>query len=251
MAERPEGGTLLVTGASRGIGAAVARLAGQAGYRVAAAYHGHRPGAEAVVGEIRDGGGDADAFAADLADVAAVERLMAWLDGRFGALDALVYCAARPMPRTPYLDLDPAELDRQVAVNLLGPMHCARAAASRMARSRGGRGGGIVLLSSEAARFGGRGIAPYAAAKAGLNAMVVGVARELAPDGIRLNAISPGVIDTDMVAAEGAEAVAALVRGIPLGRLGHVDEVARVALWLLSDAASYVCGAIVPVTGGR
>jgi len=240
-----------VTGASRGIGAAVARLAGQAGYRVAIAYRSHRPGAEAVVADIRRGGGEADAFAADLEDGDAADRLMAWVDDRFGLLDAVVYCAARPMPRTPFLDLDPAELDRQVAVNMRGMMHCTRAAALRMARSRGGRGGGIVLLSSEAARFGGRGIAPYAAAKAGLNAMVIGVARELAPDGIRLNAISPGVVDTDMVAAEGAEAVAALVRGIPLGRLGHVDEVARVALWLLSDSASYVCGAIVPVTGGR
>jgi NAD(P)-dependent dehydrogenase (short-subunit alcohol dehydrogenase family) len=218
---------------------------------VAVAYREQQGDAKATVASIRADGGDADAFAAHLVDTAAAERLLGWVDSRFGTLDALVYCAARPMARTGLLALDPQEFDRQIAVNLAAPAHCLRLAAQRMARSRGGRGGSIVMLSSEAARFGGRNIAAYTAAKGGINALVLAAARELAPEGIRVNAVSPGVIDTDMVSAEGPAAVAALAANIPMARLGRPEEVASTVLWLLSDAASYVCGAIVPVTGAR
>ena len=250
---RPEGsqGTLLITGASRGIGKAVARLAAARGYRLALTYQTQAAAARSVAEEIQSKGGKAEIFKADLTGQEDARQLFDWVDERFGSLDGLVYCAGRSMKRMPLLDTPSSEIDGQIAVNLVGPFHCLQQAAQRMARSRGGRGGAIVLISSEAARFGGRNISPYAAAKAGLNGLVLGAARELAEDGIRLNGVSPGVIDTDMVASEGEQAVAALVRTIPMGRLGEPEEVAEAALWLLSDAASYICGAILPVAGGR
>ncbi|KAF0118875.1 MAG: 3-oxoacyl-ACP reductase [Rhodospirillaceae bacterium] len=217
---------ILVTGASRGIGAATARLAGARGYAVAVNYCSNSDAAAKVVADIRDGGGEAVAIRADVGAPEAVEALFAQVDERFGRLDALVNNAGITLGRTAFLDIPPEDFRRVIGVNLIGTIHCLRAAAARMALSRGGFGGAIVNVSSEAGRFGGNRISAYAASKGAVNALTVGLARELVADGIRLNAVSPSVIDTEPNFEPDPAKRQALEAGLPMGRMGRPYEVA-------------------------
>ena len=250
MASSPQK-VLIVTGGSRGIGAAVARLAAQRDYAVAVVYRAQAGKAADVVAGITASGGIARAFALDVSDSAAVDRVFDEIVRELGAPSALVTSAGATGGARPFLEVDATALQSVVSVNLLGPIYCIQSAARWMARSRGGTGGAVVNISSEAARFGGNRIVGYAAAKAGVNTMTVALARELAGEGIRVNAVSPGVIDTDQHAGQPAERIAGLISTIPLGRMGRADEVAEAVLWLLSEAASYVTGSLLSVHGGR
>ncbi len=243
--------TLVVIGGSRGIGAAIAKLATQNSYRIALGFHKQRLPAEAITREIVDKGGDATAFPLDVADFASVESFFDQVVATYGVPDAVAHCAGVRGPQGALIDLSPDNIAGLFATNLTGAFFCVRSAARRMAVSCGGRGGAIVTLSSEAGRFGGNRISPYAASKAGINAMTVGVARELASEGIRLNAVSPGVIDTDQQANVPEERRVSLLSTIPAGRMGRPEEVAKAVLWMLSEEASYVTGVILTVAGGR
>lgn len=248
---KPDPIVLLVTGGSRGIGGATALAAGRRGYAVAVNYLENHEAAQRLVEAIRRDGGTAEAFAADVGDRQAVTDLFQKIDERMGPVGALVNNAAWPGPRTAILDLDPAQWEHVFRATLFGAFHCIQAAVERMARSRGGRGGAIVSVGSEAARFGGDRLAAYAAAKAGIHAMTLGLGRELAPEGIRINAVSPGVIATEGHRALPPEQRQRLETSIPLRRMGEPEEVAEAILWLLSDAASYVTGTVLPIAGGR
>lgn len=242
---------LVVTGGSRGIGAAVAQLAARRGYTVAVGYRTETAKAEAVVRAIKAGGGRAAMFQADVGDPVAVRHMFDEIDRGLGSPVALVNSAGMTGGARSILDLDPALLQAVVGANLFGTVYCSQEAARRMRRSAGGRGGAIVNVSSEAARFGGNRIAAYAAAKAGVSTLTIALARELAGEGIRVNAVSPGVIDTDQHADQTADRRAALIESIPLKRMGTADEVAESILWLLSDASAYVTGSILSINGGR
>ena len=243
--------TLVVIGGSRGIGAATACLGAKAGYSVAIGYRNRRDQAVSIVSGIQAEGGKAQAFQIDVRSVESVEYFFDQVVELFSIFCAVANCAGISGRVSGFMDLSPALLNEVFATNLTGTFYCVQAAARRMAQSRGGCGGSIVNLSSEAARFGGNRISPYAASKAGVAAMTIGVARELADEGIRLNAVSPGVIDTDQQEGITVEHRRALISGIPLGRMGQADEVAKVILWLLSSEASYMTGSVVTVSGGR
>lgn len=242
---------VLITGGGRGIGAATALLATRAGYQVAISYHRDEAAAKHLEGVARAEGGLITSYHADIGKFRSVERMFSEVDRDFGRLDALVNNAGMSLGRCSLVDLAPSDLERVIAVNLLGTFYCTRAACFRMARSRGGHGGAIVNVSSQAATFGGDRLSAYAASKAGVNAMTIGLSRELAAEGIRVNAISPGVIDTDQQADLTPEQREALLPSLPMGRLGRPEEVAEAILWLLSNKAAYVSGAIMPVAGGR
>lgn len=251
MTAQTEASVLAVMGGSRGIGAAVARLGAGLGYRVVIGFRANSAAADAVVADIVSPGGRAMAIPVDAGNHTSVERFFGRIEAEWGVPTGFVHCAASRGPDGALIDIAPEHIDDAIRNNLTGTFFCVRAAARRMALSRGGAGGAIVLLSSEAARFGGRGISPYAASKAGVNTLTIGVARELAPDGVRLNAVSPGSIDTEWHASLPEATRAALVSSIPIGRLGRPDEVARTVLWLLSAEASYITGTVIAVAGGR
>ncbi|MEC7788680.1 MAG: SDR family NAD(P)-dependent oxidoreductase [Chloroflexota bacterium] len=242
---------MVVTGGSRGIGAATSFLGAARGYRVAIGFHESGAEAETVVRGIHQAGGKAKAFPLDVADPGSVERFFSEIERDMGQPQALVNGAGITGGVCGVLDLNPDIIGEVVAVNLLGTFYCMRAAALRMSRARGGSGGAIVNISSEAARFGGNCMSAYASAKAGINTLTVAVARELAGDGIRINAVSPGVIDTDQNADLSPDGRESLVGSIPLKRMGQPEEVAEAILWLLSGQASYVTGSILSVNGGR
>ena len=244
---------MIVTGASQGIGAAIARLAGRRGWRVALTYRGNQAMAEAVVADIAAGGGQALAVQAAMEDEAAIVDLFRVADRAFGPLSVLVNNAGTTGPTAKIDAITGAILDEVLAVNVRGPFLAIREAAARMATDRGGAGGSIVNISSRAAEFGGAGEwVHYAASKGAMETLTLGAARELGPRGIRVNAVSPGLIETDLHARAGLpERLTRLVAGVPMGRVGSPEEVAEAVLWLASDAASYVSGAIVPVSGAR
>ena len=244
---------MIVTGASQGIGAAVARLAGRRGYRVALTYRGNQAMAEAVVADIAAAGGQALAIQAAMEDEAAIVALFRTVDRAFGQLDVLVNNAGTTGPTAKIDAVTSAILDEVLGVNVRGPFLCIREATARMASDRGGRGGAIVNISSRAAEFGGAGEwIHYAASKGAMETLTLGAARELGPRGIRVNAVSPGLIETDLHARAGLpERLTRLVAGVPMGRVGSPEEVAEAVLWLASDAASYVSAAILPVSGAR
>jgi len=238
----------LVTGGSRGIGAAIAVAAGQAGYRVLLSYASNAAQADAVVETIRAAGGEARAVRADTSKPDDVAALFAAADA-MGSLKVLAYCGGITGDRSALADAVPETYARVVDVNLTGAMHCAREAVRRMSTKRGGTGGAIVFLSSRATAYGSPGdYVWYAASKGGVDALTIGLAREVGPEGIRVNAVSPGPIDTDML-DEGRRATAASL--VPLGRLGQPAEAAAAVLYLASDAASFVNGANLSVSGGR
>jgi NAD(P)-dependent dehydrogenase (short-subunit alcohol dehydrogenase family) len=244
---------LLVTGAGRGIGAATARLAAERGYAVCVNYRQNHAAALAVVADIERGGGQAIAVAADVSVEADVMRLYRTIDRQLGRLDALVNNAGVLERQTQVRTMDAARLQRVFATNVIGSFLCAREAVVRMSRGGGGDGGAIVNLSSVAARTGSPNeYVDYAASKGAIDSFTRGLAAEVAEQGIRVNAVRPGFIHTDMHASGGEpdriERVKALV---PLKRGGRAEEVAQAVLWLLSDEASYTTGAFIDVAGGR
>ena len=244
---------VIVTGASRGIGAAAARLIAQAGYPVVVNYARQEAAAARLVAEIENAGGRAASIQADVASEADVIRLFEETDKRFGKLAGLVNNAGiiRPQMR---LESMSAERFREImAVNVIGTLLCAREAVKRMSTAHGGAGGSIVNLSSVAARLGAPGeYVDYAASKGAVDSFTVGLAREVASEGIRVNAVRPGIIETDIHASGGDPGrVARIGPTVPMGREGQPAEVAAAILWLLSDAAAYVSGTITDVTGGR
>ncbi len=248
-----ERGVVLITGGSRGIGAATARLAAQQGYTVCVNYRTAREAADSVVGEITAAGGRAIAAQADVAVEDDVVRLFETCDRELGRLTALVNNAAILETQTRTENIDRARLERVFATNVFGAFACAREAVRRMSTKQGGTGGGIVNVSSVAARIGSPGeYVDYAASKGALDTMTVGLALEVAQEGIRVNGVRPGFIYTDMHASGGEPGRVDRVKAvIPMRRGGHADEVARAILWLLSDDASFTTGSFVDVAGGR
>jgi len=244
---------LLITGGGRGIGAATARLAAARGYAVAINYRRDASAAHALVERIRADGGQAAAFVADIAVEAEVERLFAEVDGAFGRLDALVNNAGVLETQMRVEAMDAARVQRILATNVVGPLVCCREAIRRMSTRRGGRGGGIVNVSSVAARTGSPGeYVDYAASKGALDTLTIGLAQEVAADGIRVNAVRPGFIHTDMHASGGEpDRVERVKAFVPMKRGGQPEEVARAILWLLSEEASYTSGTFLDVAGGR
>jgi NAD(P)-dependent dehydrogenase (short-subunit alcohol dehydrogenase family) len=245
--------TLLVTGASRGIGASIARRAAAAGYDVALTYADDREAAQRVAAEVEAAGRRALVVRADVAREDHVVAAFEEVDRAFGRLDALAINAGITGRFGRVEDLDADTLQRVLAVNVVGAFLCAREAVRRMSTARGGSGGAIVIVSSRAAGLGSPNeYVHYAASKAAVDAMTLGLAKEVSREGIRVNAVAPGLIDTEIHARGGRpERVAQITPNIPMGRIGTPDEVADAVLWLLSDAASYITGAIVPVSGGR
>jgi NAD(P)-dependent dehydrogenase (short-subunit alcohol dehydrogenase family) len=247
------GKVVIVTGASRGIGAATARLAALQGYAVCVNYRRDRAAAEAVVQHVEAGGGRAIAVAADVAVEAEVERLFRTSDEQLGPLTALVNNAGVLETQTRVESLDAARLARIFATNVTGPFICAREAVRRMSTRHGGGGGAIVNVSSAAARLGSPGeYVDYAASKGALDTLTIGLAQEVAQEGIRVNSVRPGIIYTEMHASGGEpDRVDRVKASVPMRRGGSADEVARAILWLLSDEASFTTGSFVDVSGGR
>jgi len=245
--------TILITGGSRGIGAACALLAAARGYQVCVNYHSDTVAAAGVVRAIEAAGGAAFAVQADVADEGAVERMFALADERFGPLDALVNNAGILARQARVEQMDAARINRILATNVTGSFLCAREAVRRMSTRHGGRGGAIVNLSSRAAVLGAANeYVDYAASKAALDALTIGLAREVGNEGIRVNGVRPGLIDTSMHASGGEPGrIQRLQSTVPMGRGGTPDEVAKAVLWLLSDEASYMTGTIIDVSGGR
>ena len=244
---------ILVTGGASGIGAATARLAAAAGYHVAINYHSRETEAAALVGEIGRRGGRAVAIAADVAQEADIARLFAQTEQALGPVSALVNSAGIGGSASQVADFDAREIDRLFTINVVGLMLCCREAARRMSTRRGGAGGAIVNVSSMAGTIGGRaGKSHYAASKAAVDSFTVGFAKEVAAEGIRVNAIRPGVTRTDMTAESLAhpERRADIEATIPMRRAGEADEIARAILWLLSDEASFISGARLDASGG-
>jgi len=244
---------LLVTGGSRGIGAATARRAAAEGWRVAVNYAADAQAAEAVVRAIRAGGGSAIAVQADVADEAQVLRMFAQVDAGLGRLTGLVNNAGVVDRGAPLAEHDVARWRRMFDINVLGTLLCAREAVRRMGTHCGGAGGSIVNVSSGASRLGAPGeYVDYAASKGAVDAFTIGLAKEVAAEGIRVNAVRPGLIDTEIHASGGRpDRVAQLAHQIPLGRGGTADEVAEAIVWLLSDKASYTTMSLLDITGAR
>ncbi len=244
---------VLVTGASRGIGAACALLAAERGHRVAVGYRDDRAAADEVVRAIGQAGGHAVALRADVSREADVLALFAAIDAEFGRLDALVNNAGVLAPASAVADYTLERMRRIFDVNVLGSFLCAREAIRRMSTRLGGAGGAIVNLSSVAAKLGSPNeYVDYAASKGAIDSMTIGLAKEVAPEGVRVNAVRPGLILTEIHASGGApDRVERLRHLVPMQRGGTAEEVASAVLWLISDEASYVSGALLDVGGGR
>lgn len=244
---------MLITGASRGIGAATARLAAAKGYALCLNFHHRADAAQQLLEELKSTGTQAIAVAADVADETQVARLFATIDEQFGRLDVLVNNAGMLERQMRLDEMDAARLIRVFAVNVTGSFLCAREAVKRMSTRHGGKGGSIVNVSSIAAKLG----APneyidYAAAKGAIDSMTLGLAKEVAAEGIRVNAVRPGVIRTEIHASGGEPGRVERVKAsVPMGRGGEAEEVAEAILWLAGEKASYTSGALLDVSGGR
>ncbi len=244
---------LIITGGSRGIGAATARLAAADGYTVCISYLHNKPAADAVVQDIVKVDGKAMAVAADVAVEADVLRLFETVDAQLGRVTALVNNAGILERHMRVEEMDAGRLSRVLAANVIGSFLCAREAVRRMSTRHGGSGGAIVNLSSAASRLGSPGeYVDYAASKGAIDTFTLGLSKEVAAEGIRVNAVRPGVIYTD-IHADGGEPgrVDRVKSAVPMLRGGQPEEVAKAILWLLSDVASYSSGAILDVAGGR
>jgi NAD(P)-dependent dehydrogenase (short-subunit alcohol dehydrogenase family) len=244
---------MIVTGGSQGIGEAVARLAATRGYAVALTYQSNQGLADAVVADIAKAGGKAIAVQAEMASEASILALYRTVDETLGPVTALVNNAGTPGTMGKIDTVTTAVLDTVLAVNVRAPFLMIREAVARMATDKGGAGGAIVNISSRAAELGGAGEwIHYAASKGALDSLTIGSAKELATRGIRVNAVSPGLIQTDLHARAGLpDRLPRLVAGVPMARIGSTEEVATAVLWLLSPEASYITGVIVPISGGR
>ena len=244
---------VLVTGGSRGIGAATALLAAERGYDVAVNYKADRTAAEQVANDVERRGGRVIAVQGDVSVEADVCRMFAEVDSRLGVLAALVNNAGILDRQTRVEEMSAARLGRIFATNITGAFLCAREAVRRMSTARGGRGGAIVNVSSGASRLGSPGeYVDYAASKGAIDTMTIGLSREVALEGIRVNAVRPGFIYTGIHATGGEpNRVDRVKEFVPMKRGGHADEVARAILWLLSDDASYSTGTFIDVTGGK
>jgi len=242
---------MIVTGGGRGIGAATALLAAQRGYTVAVNYLRNREAAERVVHQI--GKGKAIAVAGDVASEADVVRLFRTVDEKLGRVTALVNNAGIVDVRQRVEEMSAARIQRMLAVNVTGSFLCAREAVKRMSTRHGGKGGAIVNVSSVAARLGGAGdYVDYAASKGAIDTFTVGLAKEVGGEGIRVNAVRPGVIRTEIHATSGDPGrVERIAASTPLLRPGEADEIARSIVWLASDEASYITGALLDISGGR
>ena len=244
---------ILITGGSRGIGAATVRLAIQQGYAVCFSYHSQQTAAEALVQDLQNQGGEIRAVQADISQEASICQLFAACDQAFGRLDALVNNAGILEQQMRVQAMDAARLQRIFTTNVIGSFLCAREAIKRMSTQLGGQGGSIVNLSSVAARLG----APfeyvdYAASKGAIDTFTLGLAKELATEGIRVNAVRPGIIYTDIHASGGEpNRVERVKASIPMQRGGYPEEIASAILWLISEQAAYTSGAILDVAGGR
>ena len=243
---------LLVTGGSRGIGAAVCRLGAEAGYRVAINYAANESAARALVAGIEAGGGEAIAVRGDVGKEADVLAMFEVVDRAWGRLDALVNNAGIVDVKARLDEMSGARLERMMRVNVVGSFLCAREAVRRMSTLHGGKGGAIVNVSTGFVKSGAPGMfLDYAAGKAAIEVFTAGLAREVATEGIRVNAVRPGIIDTEIHADGGDPERVKKAKAIaPMQRHGEAEEVARAILWLASDASSYTTGTIVDVSGG-
>lgn len=244
---------LLITGGSRGIGAATALLAAQQGYAVAVNYASNSLAADEVVRAIRAGGGTAISVQADVGDEAQVLAMFAKVDAKLGRLTALVNNAGVVDAQSRVDEMSVARLERMLRINVIGSFVCAREAVRRMSTKHGGGGGAIVNLSSAAARLGSPGqYVDYAASKGAIDSFTIGLAKEVAEEGIRVNAVRPGLIDTEIHASGGLpDRAFQLASTVPMKRVGTAQECAAGIVWLLSAQASYVTGTFLDVTGGR
>jgi NAD(P)-dependent dehydrogenase (short-subunit alcohol dehydrogenase family) len=244
---------LLITGSSRGIGATTAKLAASRGFAVCINYVTNRERAEAVRGDIERAGGRAIVAQGDAGVEADIMRLFETVDRELGPVTALVNNAGIIGRAGRLEDLTPEAIRRVIEVNLVGTILCAREAVRRMSTKHGGQGGAIVNVSSIAGIIGGANQwLHYAAAKGGINTFTVGLAREVGPEGIRVNAVAPGLIDTEIHAEAGvADRLQKVVPQVPMQRIGTPQEVAEAIVWLLSGEAAYLTGAVIPMAGGR
>ncbi len=244
---------LLVTGGSRGIGAATALIAAQRGYAVAVNYTANASAADTVVARIQAGGGEAIAVQADVAQEDQVLAMFKAIDARLGRLTALVNNAGVVDVPARVEEMSVARWRRMFDINVMGTLVCSREAILRMSTRRGGSGGAIVNVSSAASRLGAaQQYVDYAAAKGAVDAFTLGLAKEVAADGIRVNAVRPGLIDTEIHASGGLpDRVQQLAHQVPMQRGGTAEEVARTIVWLLSEEASYTTMSLVEVSGGR
>ncbi|MFJ3046466.1 SDR family oxidoreductase [Herbaspirillum chlorophenolicum] len=244
---------ILITGGSRGMGAATARLAAIQGYDVALSYVSSASAAQAVAADVRKLGRRALAMQADSADPVPVARLFDAIDGEFGRIDVLVNNAAILERQSRLEDLGFARMQRVFAVNAIGPILCAQQAVRRMAYRHNGRGGVVINISSASARLGSPNeYVDYAASKGALETFTTGFAKEVAREGIRVNCVRPGHIYTEMHASGGEPGRVDRVKdSIPMGRGGQPEEVARAVLWLASAEASFITGTFLDVTGGK
>ena len=240
---------LLVTGGSRGLGAATARLAATRGFDVAVNYKGNRQAADSVVAAVKAAGRRAVAVQGDMANKEEVERVFATVDRDLGRMTHFVYSSGITGPVSRVDSVQDADIREVLAINVEGAFYASRAAIQRISKKHGGPGGSIVLISSMASVIGGGGeFVLYAASKGAIDAMTLGLSRELAGEGVRVNAVSPGLIDTEIQPPGRVERVGP---SVPIGRAGKAEEVAEAIVFLLSDAASYITGTIVRVSGGR
>ncbi|MDQ0073712.1 NAD(P)-dependent dehydrogenase (short-subunit alcohol dehydrogenase family) [Variovorax boronicumulans] len=244
---------LLITGGGRGIGAATALLAARRGYAVAVNYASNSLAADEVVRTIREGGGTAIAVQADVGNEGQVIAMFEKVDAKLGRLTALVNNAGVVDMQARVDEMSVARLERMFRINVIGSFVCAREAVRRMSTKHGGQGGAIVNISSGAARLGSPGqYVDYAASKAAIDTLTIGLAKEVGDEGIRVNAVRPGLIDTEIHASGGMpDRAAELAPTVPMKRTGSPEEIAGAILWLLSDEASYTTMALLDVTGGR
>ncbi len=244
---------MLITGASRGIGAATARLAAHQGYALCLNYHQREDAVKQVLEQVHAAGVSAITVKADVADEGQVVQMFEMIDREFGRLDVLVNNAGMLEQQMRLEQMDAARWTRVLGANVIGSFLCAREAIKRMSTQRGGQGGSIINLSSIAAQLGAPGeYIDYAAAKGAIDSMTVGLAREVAGEGIRVNAVRPGVIHTEIHASGGEpDRIERVKASVPMGRGGQAEEVAEAILWLASERASYTTGALLDVSGGR
>ncbi len=245
----PQPKIIIVTGASRGIGASIATLLGQDGHTVVVNYRTQEGPAQAVAAAIEAAGGKALCVQADVAKPGDVTRLFATVDDKLGRVDALVNNAGIHGPRSRIDEVSVDDYRAVIETNVLGLIHCSMEAIQRMSTKHGGAGGCIVNISSGSAYLGNPGMGVhYSVSKGAVNSFTIGASQELAAEGIRVNAVSPGLTRTDM---PDPDSFAGRVGSIPMGRVGEPDEIAAAVVWLLSDSASYTAGANIRVSGGR